>query len=151
MKKPTQIFPTGMHLMSDVYGSRSKAAYVVGRPDGPLSNIFALSKEEAIEIVQNLPEELKQYCSAPVEEVNEVEIAEHFEEVSPVLVEDVDLEGYEKVAEEMAVSKYQALTVKALKELAKERGLTGYSKLNEAELIELHELADLEAEINEKK
>lgn len=59
MKKPVQIFKSTVHAYSDVYASKERASYTIGRPDGARAACFNISEREAHEILANLPEELK--------------------------------------------------------------------------------------------
>lgn len=158
--KPTQIFPTGMNVYSDVFGAtRRKGAYVVGRPDGPLSNIFVLSKEEAEELVLNLPPELEQLVvdkllqgaeEAAVKIVEAVEetfeddkfdpIAQDF---TPLTVEE-PVPNIEEVVAELEPDKYEAMNQKLLRQLCKERGIEGMGKATNDEMREELRLDDLE-------
>lgn len=59
MKKPVQIFRTNMRTYSHAgFGNREIASFFIGRPDGPTSNLYAVSEREAHELVTNLPDEL---------------------------------------------------------------------------------------------
>lgn len=58
MKQPVQIFPTQTHSYSDVYASREKTKYRIGRPDGSPMMCFNISEKEAVTILTSLPNEL---------------------------------------------------------------------------------------------
>lgn len=58
MRKPVQIFPTQTHSYSDVYASRQKTKYRIGRPDGSPMMCYNISEEEAKTILTSLPPEL---------------------------------------------------------------------------------------------
>ena len=136
MKQPVQLFPTKLGSYSDVYASREKTAYRVGRPDGSPMSCYNLSEREAKELLENLPEELLDHVKEHFglvegesgELVPETEATELIEEVKE---ETEALESLEdgKPLEEM--------TGDELRDLCKQLGLTGYSRMKNDEMVEL--------------
>lgn len=126
------------HSYSDVFGSREIAKYRIGRPDGSPMKLFNVSEAEAISIVTNLPDELlevvKQHyglVEAAATDVVENLINELPDETPETPIVDgvyVDDEGDLNV-------NLEEMTVKDLKSLCKQLGITGYSDLNKEELI----------------
>lgn len=138
MKQPVQLFPTALGSYSDVYASREKTAYRVGRPDGSPMSCYNLSEREAKELLENLPEELLEH------------VKEHFglveggfpdkEEPSSVneakeLIEEVKKES-EVVAELEDGLPLEEMTRDKLRDLCKQLDITGVSKYTKDELVE---------------
>lgn len=126
-KQPTSIFPIKTHAYSDVYASRTRAIYSVGRPDGALARNFNLSKDEAEQIVTNLPEELLEVVKEHyglVEGEKEPETEQEVEEVEEV-----------KEDESVPSKTIEEMTARELKDLARQLEIP-YSNKSKDEMVE---------------
>jgi hypothetical protein len=165
MKQPTQIFPTSMRTYSDVYASRASAAYMIGRPDGAMGKRYAVSKDEALEIVTNLPEELLEavkehyslipsgvtaYLAKAAEPVTAEAILQKVEEelqdgtLGLKQFEAIKAE-YEDPAEEEGID-LGSMNIKQLRKVASDLGITGYTKYDKDTLKEKIETFAAESE-----
>jgi glycine cleavage system protein P-like pyridoxal-binding family len=149
VKKPVQIFEKSVHAYSQVYSSRERAKYFIGRPDGAIGLLFAVSEREMNEIMTNLPEELleaakKHYGLVSISDVSK-SIEETFEtenvlvhpsgEVAIELTEQEDLE-------EVDIYK---MNIKQLRQVASQLEIKGYTKYDKEELLKkIEEVADSE-------
>lgn len=124
---------------SDVFASRERTAYRVGRPDGSLMKVFNIGESEAYTICTNLPEELleiikdhyglieldkanvkmtPEQLEAEDKELAKVTAPEVSSEVSDALTEAVD-EGMD----------IESLTRDELRGLARQLEIKNYSKM----------------------
>lgn len=124
MKQPTQIFKSTVHAYSDVYGSRQKAEYAIGRPDGARASCFNLSENEVKEILDNLPEEFE--IKAP-EKDNETS-----KDVNETTIDSGQLNEFMNQEEEKNL---EDMSVPELRKEAKSIGISGYSDMRRDELV----------------
>ena len=111
MKKPVQIYRTNTHCYSDVYASREKAIYRIGRPDGSPMSCYNISLNEAKSILANLPSELVDY------------VKEYY-----------GIEGKATDPEEKDVP-LEDMSRSDLRQLCKDLEITGYGKWSKEEMI----------------
>lgn len=138
---------------SDVFASRERTAYRVGRPDGSLMKVFNIGESEAYTICTNLPEDLleiikEHYGLVTIDEANakmspeqleaedrelaEVVPAPELPPTEPIEVADALPDAViEEVVEGMDI---ESLTRGELRGLARQLEIKNYSKMTVAEL-----------------
>lgn len=143
MKQPVQLFPTTLGSYSDVYASREKTAYRVGRPDGSPMTCFNLSEREAKEMLSHLPEELLQHVKDHYDLVPSAVLKELEEELADGMMSknqyedivDTDVTDESIVSELEEGVPLEEMTRDQLRDVCKTLEITGYSKLSKDELI----------------
>lgn len=112
MIHPVQIFKTSIPCYSDVYASRERAKYRIGRPDGSPMSCYNLSEKETITILTNLPPELvevvKQHYKTSEDQTVTVDEGLALEEMSRdnlrQLCKDLDIKSYGKMTKEEMIA-----------------------------------------------
>jgi Rho termination factor, N-terminal domain len=143
MPQPVQLFPAKVRAYSDVFGSREKVAYFIGRPDSTYLKCYGLSERETIELLTNLPEELlevvkKHYHLIP-DPNHAPSLMDKETKETAVEAETVEefIEAHEK-AEEVDLHEFSR---NELRELAKELGVKGYADMKKDDLVQAIEEA----------
>lgn len=142
MRKPVQIFPTQTHSYSDVYASRQKTKYRIGRPDGSPMMCYNISEAEAKTILTSLPDELLEVVK---EHYNLVPAHQTFygvgevEQMIPKTEEDMTV----PVEEDISLDE---MTRDQLRDICKQLEIKGYGKWSKEEMIEAIEKTALESE-----
>lgn len=127
MKKPTQLFPYRFRgIQCDIYGCSGRSAWVVGRPDGPLSETFKLCPGCTDQLLTNVPDELKQQPEAEKQPQPKEQAAPTKESVVVTPV----------ITDEFKRAELSKLTYKDLKKLASEYKIPGYTNMNKEELVQ---------------
>lgn len=110
-KKKTQLFPFRFPgIPCDIFGCYTRAKWVIGRPDGPLTQCFKLCPECVESILRYVPEEFKN---------DPIQTEPHDEAESPLMTQQT----------------LSHMTVKRLKEMASHHSIPGYSTMTKKELI----------------
>jgi Rho termination factor, N-terminal domain len=109
-KKTTQLFPFRFPgVPCDIFGCYKRAAWVVGRPDGPLTDCFKLCPDCVSSMLADIPEDLQH---GPKQA-----------EPEPVPIPEPNERLFD-------------MTVKELRKLAVEANIAGYSNMTKAELVD---------------
>lgn len=124
-KKKTQLFPFRFPgIPCDIFGCYTRAKWVIGRPDGPLTECFKLCPNCVESILNHVPEEFKNDEAAeqgePMQEITNLVQTEPHNEAEPPLITEQKLSN---------------MTVKRLKEMASHHSIPGYSTMTKKELI----------------
>lgn len=148
------------HSYSDVYASRDRTAYRIGKPDGSPMKMYNVSESEAISIVTHLPEELleavkKHYNlveAAPGAGVNTTSEADHAGHTDELTDDElISLLSDKSVSEDKEDFNVEIndMDVPQLRELAKQLEIRGYSKMTKDVLIAaINDVVDSQEEIN---
>lgn len=148
MKKPVQIYRTNMRVYSHAgFGNREIASFYIGRPDGPTSNLYAISEREAHELITNLPDELLEviknhYGLGKAIDSDKEYASQVLEKVEEELKDGVlGTKQYESIKEEVLtplddeeVDVY-SMNITQLRQVASELEIKGYTKYNKEELL----------------
>lgn len=140
-KQDTQLFPFRFPgIPCDIFGCYTRAAWVIGRPDGPLTDCFKICPGCVQTMLDKLPQEFQpvneEEAEKEVEVLNNVahlinERAEQSGSSDSVIVTDA-LEHLSQFTKE----KLNELGARELKKLASRHNVVGYSNMKKDELVE---------------
>lgn len=134
-KEPVQLFKSGTRAYSEVYGSRELASYRLGRPDGSIVRTFAISKREAVEVVKNLPAELKQEAGLvngefEVEALTDEQLEDIKQHHNLIVNEPMNMEQLPEELLEQIKAHYRLISIDEVQEQLKD-GVMGKNQFKE--------------------